>query len=103
LTKVFALKRYRFQDKPLFEREQRALSLLKGATGVVQAYGSFQDRESFNMILEYASMDLEKYFDTAARPTNSNGINQLWCSLLQLLKGLSIIHNLGIDQIRYSG
>jgi serine/threonine protein kinase len=101
--KVFALKRFRPTEKPLFERELRALSLLHGATGIVQEYGSFQGKETFNIIMEYATMDLQKYFMTSPQPANFEEISQIWCSLLQLLEGLSNLHNLSLDQTQYSG
>ncbi|KAI8958702.1 hypothetical protein F5Y11DRAFT_359799 [Daldinia sp. FL1419] len=94
---IFVLKTY---HRPSFEKlylnEVKALRMLKNSpsSNIVTYYGSFQQNDTYNIILEYADReDLGALFK-APRPEGSE-VEKFWKSLiLPCLEGLERVHHL---------
>ncbi|OCL10566.1 kinase-like protein [Glonium stellatum] len=95
---VYVLKTYNTHDADTRYRKELAAfihlrNMQQSTRSVIQFYGSFKHRGTYNLILEYADKGtLEQYFETTERPSSGPEIRKFWESILQLAKGLSRIH-----------
>jgi serine/threonine protein kinase len=64
--------------------------------GIIEFYGSFTRRESYNIILEYTDKgSLADYFRKEPPPTHREEVIKFWESMFKLLSALRHIHALG--------
>lgn len=95
---TFALKTYRTPDaKKYFENERNAFEQLRYGErppkNIIEYYGSFIRRGTFNIILEYANRGtLDDYMKNTAEPTTVTEIRSFWENFLASMRGLVQIH-----------
>ncbi|KAL8894790.1 MAG: hypothetical protein Q9192_004050, partial [Flavoplaca navasiana] len=95
---TFALKTYRTPDaKKYFENERSAFEQLKYGEkppeNIIEYYGTFIRRGTYNIILEYADRGtLDDYMRNTAEPKTVIEIRSFWENILASLRGLVQIH-----------
>jgi serine/threonine protein kinase len=96
----YAVKTYRRRNaQNSYEKELEAFRRIteagsKSAPGIIEFYGSFEYRGSFNTVLEYAEAGtLERFWKEHDRPsTGSDGI-AYWESLFEIVRGVWWLHD----------
>ncbi|KAL8879653.1 MAG: hypothetical protein Q9198_002778 [Flavoplaca austrocitrina] len=97
-TNTFALKTYRTPEaKKYFENERNAFLQLRYGDrppkNIIEYYGSFIRRGTYNIILEYADRGtLDDYMKDTAEPKTVNEIRSFWKNFLASMRGLVQIH-----------
>lgn len=62
--------------------------------GLIGFHGSFEQADTYNVILEYADKGtLEQYFNETSPPVRREDITKFWTGLCIVLKGLKNIHD----------
>ncbi|KAL8894183.1 MAG: hypothetical protein Q9192_004544, partial [Flavoplaca navasiana] len=95
---TFALKTYRTPDaKQYFENERNAFEQLRYGErppeNIIEYYGSFIRRGTYNIILEYADRGtLDDYMKNTAEPKTVTEIRSFWENFLASMRGLVQIH-----------
>ncbi|KAL9635650.1 MAG: hypothetical protein Q9204_002555 [Flavoplaca sp. TL-2023a] len=95
---TFALKTYRTPDaKKYFENERSAFGKLRYGErppdNIIEYYGSFVRRGTYNIILEYADRGtLEDYMKNTPEPKTVIDIRSFWGNFLASMGGLVHIH-----------
>ena len=94
------MKTYRRRDaRKSYDQESEAFRRIteagtKTAPGIIEFYGSFEYRNSFSTILEYAEGGtLEKFWIQQNRPSTGQESIAFWESLFQVIQGLCWLHN----------
>ena len=97
---TFVLKTFRSQRaRDLYRKEREANEKVHGSfdgryeTGIIGYYGSFEHRNTFHIILEYANRcTLEHYLDTVPQPIEAEDTYSFWENILVLIRALEAIH-----------
>ncbi|KAL8713929.1 MAG: hypothetical protein Q9220_002075 [cf. Caloplaca sp. 1 TL-2023] len=98
LLDTFVLKTYRGEDaKNQFEAERDAFKRLRydkmPTDSVIAYYGNFVDKDTYNIILEYADQgDLAKFLKRTPKPPTIEAMLEFWERLCRLAHGLATIH-----------
>ncbi|KAL9095882.1 MAG: hypothetical protein Q9165_001879 [Trypethelium subeluteriae] len=96
---IFVLKTFRRKASKLYRREALAYAAIRrdfdgrNENGIIGFYGSFEHREAFHVILEYANRNtLEEYMKTLPPPMKTEDILLFWENLLLLARALQGLH-----------
>lgn len=83
---------------PNFDREVAAFKQVtdagnRSAPGLIEFYGGFRYRGTFNIVLQYAdSGTLEELFRQNQPPNSGEEIISFWSNLFEIIKGICQIH-----------
>ena len=93
------MKTFRGKAHKLYKREAKAYEIFRRSfdgrdeKGIVGFYGSFEHREAFHIILEYANCGtLQEYMNAVPPPMRTEDILSFWESLLILTRALEGLH-----------
>lgn len=96
---IFVLKTFRRKARKLYKREVEAYETIRRSldgrneNSIVGFYGSFEHREAFHVILEYAnSGTLQEYLNTIPPPMKTEDILSFWENFLTLTRALEGLH-----------
>jgi serine/threonine protein kinase len=96
----FVLKTYRSADDISLYRQEvemfKALNSSERETPeIIKCFGSFRQRGTFNLILEFANGgSLLDLFQNSSPPIRVDELLRFWASMFELSKGLRFIHEL---------
>ena len=102
-AKTYIIKTYYGVSKEFYDKEVTAFRKLQFSPGcighvVIGFYGSYTQRDEYNIILEYADAgNLDQFLKNNDPPTDSSGIFKFWEALLDLVKALFSIHAIKPD------
>ena len=90
-----------------YDRERKAFLALRQQSGVIQSFGCYEsrvdpERHTYNIILEYAGLDLYEMMMSEAPPVSPNEIRSFWESMLELATTLKQIHQVDIHGNKYN-
>jgi hypothetical protein len=97
-SQTFAVKTYRGWHRRFYERELEAYSRLQHHPNVVKCFGSFllpdpSGGHTYNLLLEYATGDMDEYFADTPPPTDSRGKTLMWTQICGIADALRTIHS----------
>jgi hypothetical protein len=97
-SQTFAVKTYRGLHRRFYERELEAYSRLQHHPNVAKCFGSFllpdpSGMHTYNLLLEYATGDMDEYFAVTPPPIDSRGKMLVWTQICGIADALRTIHS----------